>query len=165
MNPLTKLFRNPPRVAFIVGLFLALFIASFAVQCRAAEFQFEGGSTVARGYAPALAVVVVQPDIIAGRADLEYALNLIGSSTWRGKDQPNQIVAGVQIVNGYGPVDLGLGLAVMQNEDSFNSGDVNFSLSARYTFRSFSLVYRHYSNAGSSFPNYGRDVLMASWRF
>jgi hypothetical protein len=160
-----SLFRNPPRVVFVVSLFLALFVASFAVQCRAADFQFEGGSTVVRGHAPALAVVVTQPDVVAGRADIEYMINLIGSSTFRGEDQPNQIVAGVQLVNGYGPVDLGLGLVVMQNEDAYNSGDVNFSLSLRYTYRSFSVVLRHYSNAGSSFPNYGRDVLMASWRF
>ena len=160
-----SLFRNPPRVVFVVSLFLALFVASFAVQCRAAEFQFEGGSTVVRGYAPAIAIVVTQPKIIVGQADLQYTLNLIGSSTFRGEDQPNQIVAGAQLVNGYGPIDLGLGLAVMQNEDAYNSGNVNFSLSLRYTFRSFSVVLRHYSNAGSSFPNYGRDVLMASWRF
>lgn len=161
---INRLFRNPKAAIIAIVIFLALFLATFAVRADT-TFSFEGGSTVVRGPAPALALVVDQKDVIAGRADVQYTLNLIGSSTWRGEDQPNQIVAGVQVVNGFGPVDFGLGLAVMQNEDAYNSGDVNFSLSVRYTYKRVSVVLRHYSNAGSSFPNYGRDVLMASWRF
>jgi hypothetical protein len=99
-------------------------------------------------------------------ADVRFNLTLVGTSQFGGVEQPNNFMVGAQIVNGFGPVDLGLGVAKLQNSDAYNSGTMNFNLSAGWhIWRSATIEYMHYSNAGSHYPNYGRDALLATWRF
>jgi hypothetical protein len=126
-------------------------------------------------------------------ARLEYGVLLIGTSTYTGCDkttttppssfipdpgfkpvtycaapvgeQTNQAAGFVRYVDGYGPIDIGLGLVAMQHEDAYNSGRLNFNLMLGYHHGRFSVRLNHISNAGSSRPNLGRDMVLVGWSF
>jgi len=151
-------------IALIIGLILA-----FAVHCRdaqAAEFEAGAGVAVVRGPAPVIDMGVVLPRVLSGSGDIRFNLMLYGTSTYRGLTQPNNFSVGTQVVNGFGPLDLGIGVTYVRNEDAYNSGGANFELSVGYHLtKAVTAEYRHHSDAGSHQPNLGRDFIMGLWRF
>ena len=117
---------------------------------------------------------------------IETGFNLVGSSTYPesrcvlvsgdsldrvrecspGVSNPNNIFVHATLVDGFGPVDVGLGVATMQNEDTFNSGDIQFTLLLRWNVTDrLSIGVRHFSNSGTQKPNTGRDLLTVGWIF
>lgn len=164
-----KLPFNPrnPKTQIMVGIVLALFLAGAATTCRGEPLlQFGIGSTIIRGQAPVIDLAVVYPQ--AGPADSDYVagLTLIGESDYRGP-QRNQIAWRAGIVEGFGRFDVGIGAAILQNEDAFNSCRMQFVLSLGYRFLRWPVTagVQHFSNAGTCFPNVGRDMATISWRF
>lgn len=167
-------------VRWTLVIFLILLIVAFATTCRraeAADLMIEAGSTYARGPTPVLGFVVATPGPLD--TSLEAGFHLIGSSTYNGQFQSNQIAVHGAIVDGFGKLDIGLGLAVLQNEDAYNSGTIQFMPMLRYRFtdRLALVIARHFSNAGTSRKvcngepgcvgksNLGRDLAAISWRF
>lgn len=163
----SRLTRNPPSAQIAILIFILLLLGAFATQCRAESvLQFEGGSTVGRGYAPAVGVSVVWPDAGPLDADFQCGIQLVGTSTFRDNDQPNQAAVQCLVVDGYKRLDLGIGVVALQNTDDYNGSHVNFSLLAGYRFTDkFGVIYRHWSNAGTVKPNIGRDMLLLTYRF
>lgn len=161
---------NNTKVKVILLAVIGLFLCSFFVKaCRGAEMKmdFVAGSALVRGNAGAFGLNVCQPRVIANFADWCNGFMLIGDSSWRGKHSDFQAVLHSQVVaHLWLGFELGIGVAHMQHSDEYNSGSVNFSLSLeRRVYKNFYLRYQHFSNAGTSMPNEGRDLLLSTWRF
>lgn len=174
---------NAMRVTILV--FVGIFLIALATRiATAAEVRFEAGSAVVRGETPTLGLTVSTPGPLD--TSIEAGFNLVGSSTYpegsctlvsgdsldrvracsTGRSNPNQIFLHATLVDGFGPVDVGLGIATMQNEDAYNSGNIQFTLLLRWNITSrLSLGVRHFSNSGTSKPNTGRDLAVLAWRF
>jgi len=162
-----SLFQNPKSMVRYILLFVAILIASIicATVGDTAELDFGYGKTVLRGKSDVAGVSVIWPNQI-GRIDLFTGVLLIGSYSYNGVDYGNQIV-----VRGGFNANVGkhfyttFGVAKIQHEDRLNSGALNFNLGLTYRYEHLSLSYLHISNAGTSSPNVGRDLVLASWRF
>lgn len=168
------LFNNPKKVVWLIVTFVSLFVAALATKCHASEpsfVTFRGGSTYLRGVAPVVQLNLSTPVVYGGDnpytadARFEYSITLIGSSEYHTGAQANQISVSWQYVDGFGPVDLGLGLTALQHEDAYNSGKINFMLMVGCHHRQFSVRLEHISNAGTQPPNLGRDFLLLGWSF
>ncbi len=166
-----KLPFNPrnPKTQVMVGIVLALLLAGAATTCRSAEpvLQFGIGSAIIRGEAPVIDLAIVYPQAGPGDADYLFGVTLIGESELYGQAQRNQVAWRAGIVEGFGRFDVGIGLAVLQNADVYNSCRLQFALSLGYRPRRWpvSLGLQHLSNSGSCYPNKGRDALLVAWRF
>ena len=163
-----RLSQNNPKLKPLIFLFVAVFVGSlfFVSRCAAADLSFEGGTTVVRGEAPVFGMVVELPGLFAKSAGVAFTAHLIGDSTFEGQHQNNQIAAGAIVFNRIGRFDIGLGLAKLQNDDAYNSGNINFELEVRWRVNDHLwLTQRHFSNAGSHFPNEGRDLTLVTYRF
>lgn len=167
------LLRNPKGTIITVLLFLTIFLGMWflpASCAKAADFEFAAGSTYIRGTTPVVAANVIWPKIVAKRADLYVGVMLIGDSTYRGEYQSNQAVFRAGLINYVGNLGFGIGGVVIQNEDIYNSGKLNYNLNITYKIKSWEhseLAFRadHISNAGTSKPNLGRDMLFITYRF
>lgn len=159
------LFRNPKKVIYIIAVFVALFVAAAATRCHGSELNFGAGVTVARGVAPLIDVSLTARHGAPGDAHWQGFLTLVGDSTYAGREQPNQAALGGMLVDGFGPVEIGLGVAFLQNLDAYNGSHANFSLQLAYRWRNLAFAYRHWSNAGTVRPNLGRDFAILSWGF
>ena len=155
------LFHNPRSVIYLIAAFLLLLLAAFATRCRSAEMAFEAGRAILHGEAPSIAFSLSFAN--EGRQDFNYECGLVLNGSYdRG---PNNFGAQCLAVDGFRRFDLGLGLVYLQNVDVLNGSHLNFSLLARYRFTDrWSLTYRHWSNAGSTQINVGRDMLLISMR-
>lgn len=164
-----KLPFNPrsPKTQLLVAIVLLLFLAGAATTCRGAEpvLQFGLGGTLMRGPAPVLDLAVVYPKAGPGDADYLLGVTLVGESEYRGASQRNQVFWRAQIIEGFGKFDVGLGVAVKQNDDAYNSGGLQFALSVGYRFGRVAAQELHFSNSGTRYPNAGRDLAIAAWRF
>jgi hypothetical protein len=168
-----SLFNNPKKTIWAVSIFIILLVTALATRCHAAEAYttFRVGSTALRGPTAALELSLATPvpysegNPLLADAHLEYGLLLIGSSTYQAVEQPNQLAVSVRYVDGFGPVDLGLGLTGIQHPDAYNSGHLNCVLLLGYHYKQFSVRYQHISNAGTHMPNLGRDMLLVGWSF
>lgn len=166
-----KLLPHKGKIAAGIGLFVIVLLFAFFTpwnRALAADMWFDAGATIVRGETPVLGLTLATPGPLDTR--LEAGFNLIGSSTYpekTGRENPVQIAVHAAIVDGFGPVDVGIGIAVLQNEDAYNSGKVQFMPLLRWWLWNdrVLLTYRHFSNSGSVKPNTGRDFVMVGWRF
>ena len=160
---------NPrsPKTQALVAIVLGLFLLGAATTCRGAEpeLQFGIGSSWLRGQAPVLDMAVVYPKAGPGDADYLLGVTLVGQSHYYGETQRNQIFWRAQIIEGFGKFDVGIGVAVKQNDDGYNTGPLQFALSVGYRFGRVGAQELHFSNSGTRYPNAGRDLAIASWRF
>ena len=163
---LSRITDNPRKAQIAIFVFVLLLLGTFATQCRAEPImQFEGGSTVVRGYTPAIGLTVIWPEAGPLDADFQCGIQLIGTSDYR-SDNPNQAAVQCLVVDGYKKLDLGIGIVALQNTDDYNGSHANFSLMAGYRFTDkIGVIYRHWSNAGSVDPNLGRDMVLLTYRF
>lgn len=161
-----RITRHAGSVQLILLIVVLLLLGSFATTCRSESIiQVEGGSTLSRGYTPALGLTIVWPESGPGDADFQCGLMLVGTSEFK-TNNPNQAAVQCLIVDGYKRFDLGLGIVALQNTDDYNSSHTNFSLLAGYRFTDrLGVIYRHWSNAGTTKPNIGRDMLLLTYRF
>ena len=113
-----------------------------------------------RGPTPSIGFVKSWRNRGVGDYSYECGFGIVGSSAWRGREQRNQGVAECLIVDGFGRFDIGAGLAAQSSSDDYNTR-ANFSLLLRWRITErLSLAYRHRSNADTSAPNVGRDLLI-----
>lgn len=160
---------NPrsPKTQALVAIVLGLFLLGAATTCRGAEpeLQFGIGSAWLRGPAPVIDMAVVYPKAGPGDADYLLGVTLVGESKYYQRTQPNQIFWRAQIIEGFGKFDVGIGIAVKQNDDGYNTGPLQFALSIGYRFGRAGGQELHFSNSGTRYPNAGRDAAIAFWRF
>jgi len=98
-------------------------------------------------------------------ANWQGSLTLVGSSTYGEAEQPNNFALQGLLVDGIGKLDVGLGVAYLQNTDRYNGSSLNFALQLAYRLGDFKITVRHWSNAGTRAPNLGRDFVLLSYRF
>lgn len=165
-NPITRLFRNSPKVLWLIVVFVILFFLLLANPARAGQrLSVEAGSAIVRGPAPTVGLTIGCPLCGPAKTDYEFGFQLIGSSDHPYGPQPNAIVAHAAIVDGWKNYELGLGLYAHNVKWAYNC-QVGFHLLGRYRFSDHaSIQWRHYSTAGSCRPNPGRDLLTFGWRF
>jgi hypothetical protein len=171
MNWLGRLFNLNPKLAIVVAVFVALFILAFVTKCHAEEAggyaQISAGSAVVRGEAPVLDVGFTWPSGFRPGDFWKGDLTLIGTSSFKGEDVPNNFAVRGLYVAGFWHLDVGLGVSWMQNYLPYNGGPVNFCLELAYRFQRWPITinYTHMSDDGTKLPNYGRDLVMVGWRF
>ncbi len=154
-------------VAIVVVLLL---IALATPRCAKAEesySQFGVGSTYIRGQAPVIDLAYVYPDAGPKDANLEVGATFIGASTFKGQFQQNNFALRAALVDGLGRFRVGLGVAYLQNVDTYNGSHLNFNLILGYDVKTLPITIRvhHFSNGGTQPPNKGRDMLIVYWRF
>lgn len=160
-----RLSMNPTKVKFAILAFVVIALSAFATKCRAADdvtLSVETGTTYIRGETPVFGLTVNWLNAGPKDADFQCGLMLVGSTAG------NRNQAGFQclMVDGFGKFDIGLGLVALQNIDEYNGSHANFSLMLGYRFTDrFGLKVRHWSNAGTTDSNKGRDMLLVSYQF
>ena len=162
------LMNNPRQVQYIVGVFVLLALLAYSTRCRAEDVYFSVGSPVLRGQAPAVDLSWRFASPLTD-AFFQTSLTLVGSSTYKDESQSNQAALQALYVDGLGPVDIGVGVALLQNADRYNGSTANFALQVGWNFRVFGvdsyIQWRHWSNAGTQSPNLGRDIVFFGARF
>jgi hypothetical protein len=162
-----SLMRNPKKTVITVAIVVLLALLAYGTSCHGEEVVFSGGTAVARGQTEAIDLSWRLPSKVTD-AYLQTSLTLVGDSEYQGY-QANQAAVQVLYVDGFGPVDIGIGVALLQNVDRYNGSHGNFALQLGYNFRLFDVdlyvQYRHWSNAGTVKPNLGRDLLFIGHRF
>ena len=162
------LFNNPKKETWIILAFILLFIVALTVSSRAnsAEMEISYGKTIVRGQADVLALTAVFPRQ-QGATDLFAGMMLVGSYDYSNyRTMPNQVFLRAGMTPHVGKWGFTLGVVAKQHNDVINSGMINFNLGIDYhVWSGLRLAYNHISNAGTSEPNIGRDMILASWRF
>ena len=155
--------QDDKKTGYIIMAFIALFIGALGTRCAQAEESYAQvalGSTVVRGEAPVISVQLVYPDAGPRDAQVEIGASFIGESTFNGVHQQNNFALTTAVVDGFGPFEIGLGTAYLQNTDIYNGSHVNFKLILGYKFKKFHVRLEHFSNGGTVAPNKGRDMLL-----
>lgn len=159
--------RGKPGVQMGVLFLLALLVCGFATRCHAADsyMQMGVGSTIIRGQTAAVDLAVVYPEAIGNDTAVEVGATFIGASQLNG-DQRQNFALRAGVIDGFGRFDVGLGVAYLQNVDTYNGSNLNFSLMLAYRFKvPITVSLRHFSNGGTRSPNKGRDMLLVAWQF
>lgn len=149
--------------ALIVAIFIAVCIAAWATTCHGEGVAVSVGSTVLRGPTAALQVEWQWPAFEHRDAHWETGITMVGSSTYPSADsieQTNTFFWDATFVDGFGPVDVGIGPAYAQNTDAYNHTGANFHLMLGYHYKRWFVRYNHFSNAGTKSPNLGRDMVL-----
>lgn len=155
-----SLFPHDKWTRIVLSVFVLMFLAGVATQCRASDFTFEGGVQYLRGPAAAVVANVV----VDGPKDasIEAGLFLVG----RTPDHLGVMGGQALLVDGFGRFDLGLGLAYMNRDHEQLGTRLNFALMIRYRINDrWYVAVRHWSNAGTTDENTGLDVITAGYRF
>ena len=180
-----RLFQNPKPVQYAIAVFVLILLVAFATTCRASEpssasadrsdVTFGAGQVYLSGQAPAIRMGVQwKPEpwdgTLFGRRNDDYvietALTLVGSVDYKGRRAENNIGASVLYIDGFGPVDVGIGLVYLQNTDFRNGTNLNFELALGYRpTKNLGIQVRHWSNAGTRDPNRGTDMVFVTWAF
>lgn len=177
MNPLNSLLRISSKTKILVTILMILLGVAFCTSKAhslelpqlTSDFRYQSEPTleVAAGYAfmrdpaPVVGLNINYPDRV-GDVDYELGFYLVGASRRVGSNFGGHI----RLVDGWGPVRVGLGIAYLQHTDAINGSNLNFNLLLGYRVHSrITLDYIHWSNAGTVYPNYGRDFLVLSYRY
>jgi hypothetical protein len=157
---------NAPKLMIVLFLFVALFVAFMMMGKRAhgMEIQASSGAAVIRGIAPALNLAWDVPSGHGGDA-VRASMTLIGHSTFKDQEYPNNYAFSVLYVTGMGHFDIGLGPAYLQNPLPYNGSHIDFNLFLGYRFPRVTVWYSHFSCGGACSPNYGRDLALVGIRF
>lgn len=148
----------------LIVLFVLAFFAALATKCHAADSNAPGvtvygGAAVLRGTTEAVEVDWRWRAPQSADAHWETGLTLIGTSEFRGP-QRNQFFVTARYIDGWGPVDIGLGLAYAQNLDVYTPSKAVFSLTVGGHWKNWRFKYAHWSNAGTTENNLGRDLIL-----
>ncbi len=184
---LTSMFQNNKKTKIAILIFVTLLLVAFCthkahsldlplttsskLEKQNSVFQhtysntpslsFGVGSAIVRESAPVIGLTLNYPDRI-GDIDYEFGFNLVGATS----TVNNNFGVNLRLVDGWGPVRLGFGLAYLQHTDFINGSNLNFNLLAGYRLSSrWTLDYSHWSNAGTVFPNLGRDMVTLNYKY
>lgn len=171
-----SLINNPKKAVIGVAIFVTLVVLSLVLpKCHAESLgpldapyvQFSGGITQIRGPAPVLDLAFTTPSKQLRNAYWQGSMTLIGSSSNRGIDAPNNVALRGLFVDGLGRFDFGIGPSWMLNPYPYNGSNFNFTLQAGYRFviLPMTVTWVHMSNAGMTDHNLGRDMILLGWRF
>lgn len=159
--------RSPKSAIKQIVLFLPLLLATFAATCRSAELAFEVGRTVIHGEASSVAISTSfghQRNVGRDHQDFNFECGLFLNGS--NEPNPNNLGGKCIVVDEFKRFDIGLGLAYLQNTDQWNGSHLNFSLLARWWIKNrWALVWDHVSNAGTVYPNIGRDAVRLRYTF
>lgn len=154
---------NKGKTAIAVGVFVAICILAWATTCHGEGINVSAGSAVLRGPTAALQVEWAWPAFEGRDAHWETGITMVGSSTYsayNATEWSNTFFWNATFVDGFGPVDVGIGPAYAQNTDAYNHEGANFHLMLGYHYKRWFVRYNHFSNAGSKAPNLGRDLVL-----
>lgn len=138
---------------------LALLLLSGAAHAGDPDLLVSGGAAVIRGYIPAIDLTLRWD-----HADYAYEAGgtLIAPTVHEGVTQRTQLAIHLSYVRRFGPFDFGMGPAYLNSIDTYNGSHFNMKLVAGWRFNRWSVRWVHFSNAGSSDVNKGRDTLFAT---
>lgn len=156
-------FNPNTKTAKLVLLFIVILVLAWATKSHAEGIGFSAGSSILRGPAPSIQVEWQWPAWEHRDGHWETGITLIAPSNYKGADQRNTFALDATYIDGFGPVDVGIGPTYLQNTDVYNSGGMNFHLLLGYHHKKFFVRYNHFSNAGTRSPNLGRDLVLAGW--
>lgn len=156
---LGRIVGNAPKMKLMIGAFVLLLLIALATRCHAQGIAASAGTTIVRGESPVLTLAYEAP--LVNDTRWWVGATLIGESTLNDQFQRNQFAWHAGVVDGFGKFDIGLGVAYLQNTDTYNGSHTNFALRIGYRFtKRVGLEVLHFSNAGTRSPNKGRDLLM-----
>lgn len=158
-------FGNKPAAVALIVLFIALWVFALT-KCSAAEsapapaIYFGGGASVTHG-----------PGAVMAEADLRMPLPFAGSNApfwWVGTTllgaqdgNPNNWAWHTGLEGVRGRFHAGLGFAYLARVDGLNGQHMNYTLTMAWELTDrVELRYRHFSDAGTSPVNQGRDMLL-----
>jgi hypothetical protein len=157
------------KVQLGVAVVIALILIASCTVARAGDgyVAFGAGTTTIRGPAPVIDLSISYPNSGPGDAGYEIGATFIGISTLNGEDQAQNYALRAALVDGFGHFDVGIGVAYLQNVDTYNGSHSNFTLLFGYRFQALPLTLRveHFSNGGTQSPNKGRDMVWLAYRF
>lgn len=153
-------FNPGSKTARYVAVFVSLCILAWATTCHSEGVAVSFGSTALRGPTGVLQVEWQWPAFEGRDGHWETGITMIGPSNYNKADWPNSFAWDATYVDGFGPVDIGIGPAYLQNTDAYNHGGANFHLLLGYHYGKWFVRFNHFSNAGSKSPNLGRDMVL-----
>lgn len=152
--------------AATIGIFAFIIILAllFWRPAHSAEVGIQAGSSFGtQGYGPVLGLDVntsIQPgfNVFAGT-------DLWGSTTYRGVTVPNNWDWHAGIEGCRWKICAGIGPTYVQRVDAINGAHTNFYLGLKFQISDrLALVIGHISDAGTSNPNIGRQMLSIRYR-
>lgn len=151
--------------AATVGIFafIVLLLLMFG-KCSAAEVDFSAGSSFgSQGTGPVLGLSVdntIQPGL-----KVTLGTDLWGSTTFKGQLVPNNWDWHAELEGCKGALCAGIGPAYVQRIDAVNGAHTNYYLGLRWNIAPrLALTLGHVSDAGTSSPNVGRQMLSLTYR-
>lgn len=138
------------------------FMMLFAVsRVFAFDVQPGAGTTVLRGMAPVADITLTE----GSRWFAQQSLTYVGASRF-GNDAaaPNEIA---RALLGYKlwRMEFAAGGSYMLDPWPYNGGRWNFNLQATLRLGKLGVTYTHFSDAGFTKSNIGRDMVLLGWRF
>lgn len=138
---------------------LALLLISGAAHAGEPDLLAGAGATVLRGEMAAIDLTLRYR-----HADFDYEVGgtLIGPTDHEGVTQRTQLAIHLAYIRRFGRFSFGMGPAYLNSIDTYNGSHFNMKLLAGWEFDHWSVRWLHFSNAGSSDVNKGRDMLLAT---
>jgi hypothetical protein len=155
-----------PRRTLSASLLMLLGAVAIPPVSEAANLRLNAGAATLKGGTVTVGARAVFPDIVSGKADFEFGVQLLDSSRYRSFAQPNQAMITTQVVKDFRFIEVGFGVTYLWNDDIYNSGRFNFISAARFHLSSrLDVEWIHVSNGGIHKPNRGRDLAVLSYQF
>lgn len=149
-----------------IGIFLFILLVLFMLwrPAHAAEVDTVVGSSFGtEGYGPVLGLNLRSP--LQPGLDWYAGTDLWGSTTFAGKAVPNNFDWHVGLEGCKWRFCAGIGPAFVQRVDAINGAHTDFYLGVRYAVSDrWSIVIGHISDAGTSSPNIGRQMISIAYR-
>ena len=150
-----------------IGIFLFILLLAFMFwhSARAAEVDLQAGSSFGtEGYGPVLGLTYrqsIQPGL-----NWYAGTDLWGTTQLAGQTVNNNFDWHLGLEGCKGRFCAGIGPAFVQRIDAINGAHTNFYLGVRYALTDrCSLVIGHISDAGTTVPNIGRQMISLTYRF
>jgi len=146
--------------AFLLGFIIVCGIA-YCTEARGDEIRMNVGATVVRNEAPSVGFSIVWEEAAPGDAFIECGAQLVATSNYSG-----QGAGYCMLKDGFGRLELGMGLAALMKETDKNSTKLNFALGLGWWFTDrLGLGALHFSNGSIKYPNKGWNILAVVGQF
>lgn len=149
-----------------IFLFIVLLAAMYTRCSHAAEVDMGAGSSFGtQGYGPTLSLNLKIPFVDNHGLYADFGTDLWGSTTYRGTTVPNNWDWHAELESCHGRFCAGIGPAFVQRVDAINGAHTNYYLGLSFNFTSrLRLVLGHVSDAGTSSPNVGRQLISIQYK-
>lgn len=154
-------FGNKPLMILLIVVFIVVWLCTIG-RCHAAERQFDFGLGASVSHGPGAVDAEALYKFGLGFSERDDVLGWCGT-TLLGAQQgnANNWAWHCGIEGQRGGFHAGLGAAYLQREDGLNGTHANYTLTMSYDFNRWChIVFRHFSNAGTSPINTGRDLVL-----